>query len=197
MLVYTNGKVNLAALRCCAANSLEQWCELLGWHQTEENNISTELPTYSIVRDPLPRFAHGFTEKMIKMWTGNNQFNKPTEYFVMESAVARLSDSALIELISSILKEPWRINWTDDQHIRLQSDWLGIFKYLTLIKIDELNTLPDLFGVQEPIPKHPATHNNFINHLIDLSAEVCSLDTGVLEFIEPDNTFLDQYDYYP
>ena len=65
MLVCTNEKVNLAALRCCAANSLEQWCEILGWHQVEENDINAELPTYSVVRDPLPRFAHGFTEKMI------------------------------------------------------------------------------------------------------------------------------------
>ena len=195
MLVCTNGKVNLASLRCCAANSLEQWCELLGWQQTNYPNIS--LPTYSVVRDPLPRFAHGFTEKMIKMWTGNNQFNKPTEYFVMESAVARLSDSALIELISSILKEPWRINWTDDQHIRLQSDWLSIFDNLTLVDISKLNTLPDILGVREPIPEHPATHNTFIKHLIDLSEKVCSPNKGVLEFIEPDYKFLKQHDNYP
>lgn len=191
MLVCTNEKVNLAALRCCAANSLEQWCEILGWHQVEENDINAELPTYSVVRDPLPRFAHGFTEKMIKMWTGNNQFNKPTEYFVMESAVARLSDSALIELISSILQEPWLEYWADDQHIRLQSDWLSIFDNLTLVDISKLNTLPEIFGVREPIPEHPATHNNFIKHLVDLSANVCSADKQVQNFLESDYQMLE------
>jgi len=188
MLVCTNKKVNLAALRCCAANSLEQWCELLGWQQIE--SYDTHLPTYSVVRDPLPRFAHGFTEKMIKMWTGNNQFNKSTEYFVMESAVARLSDSALCELIESILQEPWLEHWANDQHIILQSDWLKEFSNLTLISINELNTLPELLGVREPIPKHPATHSKFAAHLVNLVTEVCSTNPEVLDFIEPDYTFL-------
>jgi hypothetical protein len=125
------------------------------------------------------------------MWTGNNQFNKPTEYFVMESAVARLSDSALCELIKSILQEPWLEHWTDDQHIILQSVWLKEFSNLTLVNISKLNTLPDLLDVREPIPKHPATHNSFINHLIDLSFKICSNDEQVQNFLEPDYQMLE------
>lgn len=178
-------------LPCCASNSLAQLCKILGWQIVDINATNTELITYSVVRDPLPRFAHGFTEKMIKMWTGNNQFNKPSEYFVMESAVARLSDSALIELISSILEEPWLEYWADDQHIKLQSDWLSIFDSLRLVDISKLNTLPEILGVREPIPEHPATHNNFIKHLVDLSAKVCSADKQVQNFLEPDYQMLE------
>ncbi len=191
MLVCTNQKLNLAALRCCAANSLEQWCEILDWQTVEEEDINVDLPTYSVVRDPMTRFAHGFTEKMIKMWTGNNQFNKPTEYFVMESAVARLSDSALCELIESILQEPWLEHWANDQHIILQSDWLSIFDNLTLVNISKLNTLPDLLSVREPIPKHPQTHNKFIHHLIDLTFIICSNNAQVQKFLQPDYQMLE------
>ena len=185
MLVFNGGTFNIAILRCCASNSLEQWCRTIGWTETEQDDIDSSLPTFSVVRDPLPRFAHGFTEKMIKMWTGNNAFNKPHEYFVMESAVERLSDGALTEMIESILKEDWLNNWTEDQHIRLQSDWLSIFSYVTLVSIDNMSQyfqqLSDI-----PIPDTTYKVSNFTKHLIDLSYNSCKNNDEVKSFVQPD-----------
>ena len=192
-----NSNVGFVIIPKNASTSLHSYFQSHGYHEVigAEDAFGNDFTVVAVIQDPVVKFAKGFSEVYMRSMTDQN--NDPTD--IRDNINACISGMKHHNLENFFYRLLSKNTLWKETHLKLQCRQIDSYKCnKTLIKIEDMDQLPSLMGLDQPVPqKHESCEiqqkiNRVLVKIINDAKYTPTLN-NVWNFIFPDVEFYDKY----